>query len=250
MNNKNQIQQPGLRFSPTAWAKLLFMRDLTDNEVGGFGITKADDLLFVTDFVLIKQDVTSVTVSFDDDAVADFFADQVEAGIKPEQFARIWLHSHPGMSPQPSGTDEETFSRVFGSCDWAVMFIIASDGRTYARLRFNTGPGGEIKIPVYVDYSEPFKASDFKLWEKQYESLVTEANIFSVVSRPEKKNPLLENERQVFGNTDQFSNGLMSSEELINELEMLHPSERQAFMDELAYRSEFWDEYEIEVFYE
>src|SRR4051812_35743192 len=38
-----------LRFSPTAWAKLLFLRDIGDTEVGGFGITPADDLLFVED---------------------------------------------------------------------------------------------------------------------------------------------------------------------------------------------------------
>ena len=60
MKNRNvnqRSQKPVLRFSPTAWAKLLFMRDVTDNEVGGFGITEADDLLFVTYFVLVKQKV-------------------------------------------------------------------------------------------------------------------------------------------------------------------------------------------------
>jgi len=39
------------------------MRDATDNEVGGFGITEADDLLFVTDFALVKQNVISITVN-------------------------------------------------------------------------------------------------------------------------------------------------------------------------------------------
>ena len=29
---------PVLRFSPTAWAKLLFLRDYGETEVGGFGI--------------------------------------------------------------------------------------------------------------------------------------------------------------------------------------------------------------------
>jgi hypothetical protein len=37
---------------------------------------------------------------------------------------------------------------------------------------------------------------------------------------------------------------------MIEELEMMHPAERQAFMDELAVRSDFWDEYESEVIYE
>ena len=154
-----------LRFSPTTWAKLLFMRDLTDNEVAGFGVTDADDLLFVNEFVVIKQQVTCVSFIFDDQAVADFFEEQVDLGRKPEQFARIWLHSHPGDSPQPSTTDEQTFARVFGSCDWSIMFIVARNGNTYARLRFNIGPGGETNIPVCVDYSHEFEAASFELWK-------------------------------------------------------------------------------------
>jgi len=109
---KNQVKQkrqkekashPILRFNPTAWAKLLYFRDKTDNEIGGFGITEADDLLYVTDFVTVKQQVTAVSVKFDDNSVADFFDSQVDLGRKPEQFARHWLHTHPGSLAEPSG---------------------------------------------------------------------------------------------------------------------------------------------------
>jgi proteasome lid subunit RPN8/RPN11 len=109
-----------LRFTPTAWAKLLYFRDFGDTEVGGFGVTAKDNLLLVEDFVTVRQKVSVVSVSFDDDAVADFFESQVDAGRRPEQFGRIWLHTHPGDSPQPSMVDEETFERVFGRCEWAV----------------------------------------------------------------------------------------------------------------------------------
>jgi len=90
---RNEKRRLALRFSPTAWAKLLYFRDKSDNEVGGFGITELDDLLFVKEFFTVKQEVTAVSVKFDDEAVADFFEDQVDLGRKPEQFARIWLHS-------------------------------------------------------------------------------------------------------------------------------------------------------------
>ena len=53
----------------------------------------------------------------------NYYEDQVEDGRVPEQFARIWLHSHPGDSSEPICTDENTFATVFGSCDWSVMFI-------------------------------------------------------------------------------------------------------------------------------
>ena len=63
------------------------------------------------------------------------------------------MHTHPGSSADPSFVDEETFERVFGSCDWALMFIIARSGQTYARLRFNTGPGGQVLLPVEIDWA-------------------------------------------------------------------------------------------------
>ena len=112
---------------------------------------------------------------FDDEAVADYFDDRVDAGLKPERFARIWLHTHPGDSPLPSGTDEETFSRAFGGCQWAAMMVLASDGAAYARLRFNVGPGGEAEIPVEVDFARPFAGSDAEAWEAEYRANVRES---------------------------------------------------------------------------
>ncbi len=97
-----------------------------------------------------------------------YFDEQVDRGRKPEQFARCWCHTHPGMSPHPSSVDEETFRRVFGNCQWAVMFVLASDGKTYTRVRFNVGPGGHILIATTVDYSQEFGPSDHKAWDAEY----------------------------------------------------------------------------------
>jgi hypothetical protein len=52
------------------------------------------------------------------------------------------------------------------------MFILARGGQTYARLRFSVGPGGEIELPVSVDYSHPFTASDWGAWQQQYDESV------------------------------------------------------------------------------
>ena len=157
-----------LRFSPYAWAKLVYLRDYGDTEVGGFGITSADDLAVVEDIRLVRQLCTPVSVEFDDAAVADFFDEQVDLGRRPEQAARIWLHSHPGSSAKPSVTDEETFQRCFGRTDWSVMCILARGGQAYARLRFNVGPGGSWEIPVEVDFRRPFPAAETAAWEREY----------------------------------------------------------------------------------
>lgn len=161
-----------LRFTPTAWAKLQFLCHAGETEIGGFGVTNAEDLLFVESFETVKQIACPASVEFDDEAVAEFFDNQVDAGRRPEQFARIWCHTHPGDCPHPSSVDEETFARVFGRCDWAVMFILARGGATYARLRFNVGPGGNLLIPVQVDYGQPFAGTDFAVWQEEYEDNV------------------------------------------------------------------------------
>ncbi len=58
--------------------------------------------------------------------------------------------------------------RVFGKSQWAVMFILAQGGQSYARLQFHVGPGGGITIPVAVDYSWPFAGSNHAGWEKEF----------------------------------------------------------------------------------
>ena len=169
-------EPPSLRFSPTAWAKLLYLRNLGDTEVGGFGITAADDLLYVDDVQLVRQLCTGASVTFDDHAVADFFDRQVDEGRVPSQFGRLWVHTHPGNFAEPSETDEQTFARVFGRTEWAVMFILARGGERYARLRFHVGPGGDVDLPVRVDYSRPFAASDHAAWKEQYAACVQNAD--------------------------------------------------------------------------
>ena len=163
-----QKPRPSLRFSPYAWAKLLFLRDFGDTEVGGFGISAPDDLLLVIDFILVPQTCSAVSVAFEDEAVADFFDQQIDLGRRPENCGRIWIHTHPGDSAQPSGVDEETFARVFGQCDWAVMAIVACGGQTYARLQFQAGPGGSQTLLLEVDFQTPFAASDHETWTQEY----------------------------------------------------------------------------------
>jgi hypothetical protein len=45
---------PPLRLTPTAWAKLVYLRDAGPTEIGGFGITPSDDLLLVEDIQLVR----------------------------------------------------------------------------------------------------------------------------------------------------------------------------------------------------
>ena len=166
-------QRPRLRFTPYAWAKLVFLRDLGPTEIGGFGICDPDDLLLVTDFVTVRQRCTSASVVFEDAAVTRFFSDQAMAGRPPESFDRVWIHTHPGNSARPSSTDERTFRRCFGQANWAVMCIVAEGGATYARYRSNAGPGMHRRLDVAVEYGVDFEASNQDAWKDEYHERVT-----------------------------------------------------------------------------
>jgi len=129
-----------------------------------------------------------------------------------------------GNSPEPSATDEETFCRVFGGCQWAVMFVLARGGKSYARLRFNVGPGGQLAIPVEVDYRRPFAASDPQAWEAEYKANVRTvpwpSGGFAVVQAD--------------------LGDCAAPDDWLEELEAMEPAERQAGLEELTARSELW----------
>lgn len=171
-------------------------------------MSAADDPLLIVDILTVKQRCTPITVAFDDGAVADLFDELVDHGIGPERFARIWIHSHPGNCPLPSSTDESTFRRVFGRNDWSVMAIVACGGASYARLSFHTGPGGALKIPVRVDYGQPFDGTDWEAWEREYvEHVVVERFPASMKDDVMQADPFLQQDPQSILEWEEFYDG-------------------------------------------
>ncbi|MGA2496822.1 MAG: hypothetical protein ABSH20_03730 [Tepidisphaeraceae bacterium] len=152
LSRRSPDEGPELVLAPLAWLKLQFLLHAGETEIGGFGVSHGQNLLYIEEVAIISQRNTSVSVEFDDTAVADFFDEMADRGIPAQRFMRIWMHTHPGDSAQPSGLDEDTFVKAFGQCDWALMFIIARSGEIYARLRVRGGPGAEVIIPVRIDW--------------------------------------------------------------------------------------------------
>jgi len=143
--------------------------------------------LLVREFVLVPQSCSPAFVAFDDAAVADYFDTQVDLGRQPAEFGRIWLHTHPGISAQPSPVDEATFQRVFGDCQWSVMFILARGGATYARLQGACGLPISQALAVEIDFAQPFAGSDQEAWEAEYLRCVrprTHTRFFNEIEPP------------------------------------------------------------------
>jgi hypothetical protein len=165
-----------LRFTPYAWAKLNFMRDISGNEVGGYGISSIDDLLLISDFILVKQKVSPATFAFEDKGLADYAENMLDVGLQPVEYSRILIHTHPGNSASPSSVDEENFQTKFSECNWAVMFILAKGGATSACIRFNN-PQVRAELKTVVDYSCPFPASEIEAWKEEYNTNVSTVKV-------------------------------------------------------------------------
>jgi len=172
------IPKATLKFSPYAWAKLNYLRDLGTTEVGGFAISSMEDPLSITDICLVKQTCSSASIKFDDEDVANFFEDCVDEGLHPQEFGRIWVHTHPGSLITPSSTDEETFQKTWGNCNWAVMFILAQSGACSAHLQY-LQPKHRVKIDVEIDYTKEFSGSNRAAWQDEYKKYVTQ-EVFTV----------------------------------------------------------------------
>ena len=80
-----------------------------------------------------------------------------------------------GQFPEPSGTDEETFQRVFALPMGRDVFSPATALAMPAAIQRR--PRGEIAIPVEVDYSLPFGPSAFEDWDAENMAKVHDANL-------------------------------------------------------------------------
>ncbi len=167
-SRKCRGERPTIRFTPFAWSKLLFLRDCGSTEVSGFGINATNDLLLIEDVRLVNQQCTSASVQFSDAAAQQLLEAATPDRTRDEQSGCIWIHTHPGDCALPSEADEETFARCCSTVTWAVMFIIAASGETYARLQFNIGPRCSRRLHVEVDYSAEFRQTEFAAWQSEY----------------------------------------------------------------------------------
>jgi hypothetical protein len=111
-----------------------------------------------------------------------------------------------------------------------VLFVVAQDNQTYAKLQFNVGPGGHVLIPTEIDYGQNFGASDHDLWDSEYA-----AHVKAIEWLGEGKGP-----ESSAADYDLSSYALPY--DFLEEFEQMEFQERQFILDELADRPELWNE--------
>ncbi len=157
-----------------------------DVEVSAFGLARDSgsqaDLMHIDDLIILKQSCTSVYTEMDEMAVANYCADLVENGYDIQQGMRVWFHTHPEMSADPSSQDEETFHHLTSNSDWYVMAIMSKLDLKYARLHVGAGVCKlSQEIPIEIDWSN-FAADlarvqkDYEEWKSQLQTNVARKN--------------------------------------------------------------------------
>ena len=166
-----------LMFTPYAWAKLHYMRDVGDTEVGGFGISRVENPLLVEDFVLPLQDCRAASVDFDEEGFIDYCQKMADAGLRADQYMRLWIHTHPGNSASPSQRDLTSWNSTFADMSWAVMFILAKGGAYSCKYRSkNHIMALELELQAAVNWNQlgPYALTPecYTAWKAEYTAAV------------------------------------------------------------------------------
>ncbi len=185
---------PKLVFSFYAYQKLKHICEKVKTEVGCYGISSPDNVLRVEDIYIPKQAADSMYNDFDVDDVADYMEKMFDEGLQPFQCTRIWIHTHPAGIASPSGTDNDTFARSFGECNFSLMVILPKSGKFYCRIQYKIAEFFHcFEIPVEVDSDSAFNTKIRKGWLDEAEDKITEIKPNIIVSG---------NNRFGFGGTD------------------------------------------------
>ncbi len=174
------IEDISLKFTPYARAKLQFICDHYDHEVGAMGIAATADPFLVTDLFVPKQECSDAFVAMDANDLADsmFMVYCDPSGphkLKPHQVGRIFIHTHPKGCNSPSLHDENIFAESFGSQPWAMMVILPKGGPLYSRIRIAIG--NDINLQLMIKDSlvldGDFPAANRAEWQKEVDSKIT-----------------------------------------------------------------------------
>ena len=165
-----------LYFTPSAYQKAMFFLQ-KDVEVGAFCITDKDQPNLIIDYIVLKQESTSVSFEFDKDSLENYLNDMVDQDYSPSQCFRIFAHSHPGNSADPSGTDWTTFNQLMGSYPWFGMLIFAKDQSYFAYIKTTQGVGLEANCDIEIDWTQPCEEVDFNFLQKEFDDKVSKKQL-------------------------------------------------------------------------
>lgn len=147
-----------LVLSVYAYLKWQYMCYSTPLEVSAYGFSRGTksfaDLLYIEDLIILRQECSTCFTNIDSDAILEYYDKLADKDIPLQQGTRVWFHTHPQMSAQPSSTDTDTFAETFDNPDWSIMAILSQTNDMTARLKLTTEFAAlEEDIDIKIDWS-------------------------------------------------------------------------------------------------
>lgn len=104
-------------------------------EVGFVGIiAEYGDQAVIEHLTLLRQEVSSGEVDFDDDAFAEYLADLASKDLLPPKFGIYSAHSHGNMGVFWSSTDEDGIRKYGMSAPWLYSSVFNTRGEAKHRI--------------------------------------------------------------------------------------------------------------------
>ena len=194
------ILKPKLYITPLAEAKMASITRLSKGEVAWHGYTErpSADLFIIKDILLFPQEVSSATVTSDEDAYTKWYIDHFD------EFDRIRFHghSHVNMSVSPSSTDmtyrEEMLKGMNGS-GYYIFLIRNKKGEKEIQIYdYDTGAVYD-EDDIEVLYQDPSVIAEAEEWvvnetanyvtERTYKKCSTTLNRWNSSTQPISKDP-------------------------------------------------------------
>lgn len=108
-----------------------------DTEISFLGkVEQKDDILTVSDFVLLKQQVSYAHTILDKEELGKFYESLMDKGENPSDW-KVWIHSHANMAAVFSTTDDDTiksFDLEVPTDNWFLSIVVNHAGDLNARV--------------------------------------------------------------------------------------------------------------------
>lgn len=124
--------QPLVVINPLALEKMMYYVNHCEKEIGWLGTVERFDneIFYVTDVFLFKQEVHSATCEITPEGLSDFATELLskENGVDVWNNLKLWGHSHVNMSVSPSAQDNSQMKTFGEHNEWFLRLIANKSG--------------------------------------------------------------------------------------------------------------------------
>jgi hypothetical protein len=175
-----------LTFSPEAWLKMNYLLLRAKHKIMAVGVTSPDDLMYVTDLILLKQYNSVKSVRFDQKAWQNYLETNAKLSKDFNTLARVLVITTPDFESGPDDEDDQVFSETMDCFPFAALCVQSRNFEVYCRLRLALGHiDYEQEVEVEVDSTDSLLAEvNQQDWNQEYEDFV---NVQFKTLKPEEQ---------------------------------------------------------------